>query len=94
MVYVTKELTATVSTPHVESKKSLETSFQAALEHARRLTQMYGIDTPEVAVAWDTVEELITAIAAKDRQRETPTSAFAKYCALYPEAPECRLYDV
>ena len=93
MVYVTEELTATVSTPRVESK-NLETSFQAALEHARRLTQMYGTGTPEVAVAWDTVEELISAIAAKYQQQETPTSAFAKYCALNPEAPECRLYDV
>jgi len=93
MVYVTEKLTATVSTPCAESKTSLETSFHAALEHARRLTQMYGIAAPEVAVAWDTVEELITAIAAKNHP-ETPTSAFEKYCALYPEAPECRLYDV
>lgn len=92
MVYITEKLTATVSTPRVESK--IEISFQAALEHARRLTQMYGIGTPEVAVAWDTVEELSTAIAAKDRQPKTPVSAFAKYCALNPEAPECRIYDV
>jgi glutamyl-tRNA reductase len=92
MVYIAqKQLVTTTSISHSQSKTSLETSFQAALEHARRLTQMYGIGATEVAVAWDAVEELVTAIF---RQRERSSSSFEHYCALHPDAPECRLYDV
>lgn len=41
MVYIAeKQSVTTTSISHSESKKSLETSFQGALEHARRLTQM------------------------------------------------------
>lgn len=90
MVYVAEKLDTTTSIFHLEGKKSLETSCQAALEHARRLTQMYGIGATEVAVAWDAVEELMTA----RRRQESSTSAFENYCALNPNAPECRIYDV
>lgn len=88
---VEKQLVTTPSISRSESKTSLETSFQAALEHARRLTQMYGIGATEVAVAWDTVEELTTA---NFRQQKSFSSAFELYCALYPDAPESRIYDV
>lgn len=92
MVYIAqKKLVTTTSISQCESKTSLETSFQAALEHARRLTQMYGIGRTEVAVAWDTVEEMVTA---RCRQLEGSSSSFEQYCALHPDAPECRLYDV
>lgn len=96
MVYIAekqaeKQLVTTTSISQCESKTSLEASFQAALEHARRLTQMYGIGGTEVAVAWDAVEELVTA---KSRQQESSSSWFEHYCLLYPDAPECRLYDV
>lgn len=93
MVYIAEKqlVTTTPSISHLESKKSLETSFQAALEHARRFTQMYGIGATEVAVAWDAVEELITA---RGRQQESSISAFESYCTLHPNAPECRIYDV
>lgn len=92
MVHTTEKLVTTPSISRLESKKSLETSFQAALEHARRLTQMYGIEATEVAVAWETVEELITANFR--RQPESFSSAFERYCAMYPDAPESRIYDV
>jgi hypothetical protein len=77
----------TTTTP----QKSIDIDLQAAREHARRLTEMYGINSPEVAVAWDTVEELLTA---KARQRERQPNSLEQYCALYPDAPECRVYDV
>lgn len=92
MVYTAeKQLATTNSTPCRESKRTLQTSLQAALEHARRLTLMYGIEATEVAVAWDAVEELITATC---RQRESFSSGFERYCALNPDAPECRIYDL
>lgn len=92
MVYIAqKQLVTTDSIVRGQSKQSLQTSFQAALEHARRLTLMYGIEATEVVVAWDAVEELITATR---RQQESSDSGFESYCALYPDAPECRIYDV
>jgi hypothetical protein len=69
-------------------KPSLENALQAALEHARRLTEMYGTDNVEVAIAWETVDELETA-----KSRQKPVSAFDRYCAAYPDAPECRVYE-
>lgn len=91
MVYIAeKQLATTPSITHSTPKKSLETSYQAALEHARRLTQMYGIGATQVAVAWDAVEELIIA---KCRQQENHCSGFDRYCALNPDAPECRIYE-
>ncbi len=92
MVYIAeRQSITTASIPYSASKKSLETSLEAALEHARRLTQMYGIGATAVAVAWDAVEELITATV---RKRESSSSSFEHYCALHPGAPECRIYDV
>jgi hypothetical protein len=73
-----------------ESKTALETSFQAALEHARRLTQMCGTKATEVAVAWEVVEELAIA----KRRKQDPFSAFERYCIAHPDAPECRIYDL
>lgn len=79
----------------VTSRNSLDANLGAALEHARRLTALYGIGATEVAVAWDVFEELLTA---KARQTEatafSPASGFAGYCFLNPEAPECRIYDL
>ena len=86
----------TVSTPQATvasrsaSLSSLESALQAALEHARRLTEMYGTDNVEVALAWETVEELETA---KAQQKAKAPTAFERYCAAYPDAPECRLYE-
>lgn len=92
MVYIAdKQVVTTTSISHSESKTSLETSLLAALEHARRLTQMYPIGGTEVAVAWDAVEEMVTA---RCRQQESSSSSFEHYCTLHPDAPECRLYDV
>ncbi len=72
------------------AKASLDNALKAALEHARRLTAMYGTDNIEVALAWETVDELETASA---NQKAKEPNTFESYCAAYPDAPECRIYE-
>ncbi|MDV3347821.1 Calvin cycle protein CP12 [Leptothoe sp. LEGE 181152] len=83
-----------ISTPSQKplSKATFETRLKAALEHARRLTEMHGLRSIDAAIAWETVEELQTAKA--HQQQVSPTTAFARYCAENPHAPESRMYDV
>ncbi|EDX86839.1 hypothetical protein S7335_4546 [Synechococcus sp. PCC 7335] len=70
---------------------TFENRLKAALEHARRLTEMHGYYSTEVAIAWETVEELETA---KSRLPIPSCQAsFDDYCAENPEALECRSYD-
>lgn len=90
MTYITTSPQVTQPEVRVPSKPSLESRIMAALEHARRLTAMYGTDNVEVAIAWETVEELQDA---KANQRVSAPSAFAQYCATHPDAPECRIYE-
>lgn len=74
------------------SQSTFETRLKAALEHARRLTDMHGPRSIDAAIAWETVEELQTA---QSRQpQDGPTAAFARYCAENPHARESRIYDV
>ena len=79
-----------LKTPSPES--ALETQLAAALEPARRLTEMQGSNSVETALAWETVEELQTAKAG--HKKVTPTIAFVRYCAENPGASEARVYDV
>ena len=83
-------ISTSLQTPSSES--AFETQLQAALEHARRLTEMQGTKSIEVALAWETVEELQTAKAG--HPKENPTIAFVRYCAENPSASEARVYDV
>ncbi|MBE9156599.1 hypothetical protein IQ265_07120 [Nodosilinea sp. LEGE 06152] len=73
------------------SRPSLTNQLQAAFEHARRLTAMHEAGSVDVAIAWETVEELRNV--QRCRQTAAPSS-FALYCAANPDAPECRSYDV
>jgi hypothetical protein len=91
MVYVPDAQKAIIPDVPVTDGTPLDIELKAALEHARRLTEMYGVKSLEVAVAWDAVEELLSA---KAHRRETPVSSLTQYCDLNPDAPECRLYDV
>ncbi len=77
-------------TPNVVPAPSLETRLQAALEHARRLTEMRGTADVEVAISWETVEELQVAMY---RRRQTASTCLEQYCADNPDAPECRIYE-
>jgi hypothetical protein len=80
---VENQVTSTPAAP------SLDKQLQAALEHARRLTEMYGTNPIEVALAWETVDELQKALAQKKEAKKTP---FEQYWEEYPDAPECRIY--
>ena len=86
-----KQSITTPEISHSAHEDSLENSIQAALEHARRLTQMNGIEVIEVALAWEVVEELMKA---KRQQQEKAHTPFEQYCNSYPDALECRVYDV
>lgn len=90
MVYIADNQNITTPATRPTTDR-LESELRAALEHARRMTELCGTDTPDVAVAWDVVEELL---AAKARRREKATSSLENYCFLNPDAPECRVYDV
>lgn len=82
---------ATVAVPATRDD-DFETRLQIALEHARRLNDLYGSESPDVAVAWETVEELLSFRARQRGQKQV--SAFERFCALNPDAGECRSYDV
>ncbi|PSR15389.1 hypothetical protein C8255_23045 [filamentous cyanobacterium CCP3] len=82
-------LTTTLSTSTTAIQPTLESRLQVALEHARRLTALYGTDYIDVVLAWETVEELSTA----HRCEATQSTAFDRYCSAYPDAPECRIYE-
>ena len=82
-------LTTALPTPSIAIQPSLESRLQVALEHARRLTALYGTDSIDVAIAWETVEELSTA----HRRQATQATAFDRYCNAHPDAPECRIYE-
>lgn len=51
---------------------------------------MNGTNSPEVAIAWETVEDLAKA---KREQKPALVSSLMAYCDLYPEAPKCRIYE-
>ena len=84
----------TVEPQTLSPEFAYENRLQAALEHARRLTQMCGCQNVDVAIAWETVEELRTV----RRGRLMPSVAscqmvFERYCLENPHALECRSYD-
>lgn len=110
MTFITTATTPTTSTtqpqtlptttlPAVEpqalsSESTYKNRLKAALEHAHRLTQMRGYQNVDVAIAWETVEELRTA--RRERLMPSPPScqaAFERYCIENPHALECRSYD-
>ncbi|MEL6604012.1 MAG: CP12 domain-containing protein [Cyanobacteria bacterium J06614_10] len=94
----------TTTTPETAMPAALEPSaipvestygnrLSAALEHARRLTQMHGYQNVDVALAWETVEELQAAHLRRLVQAISCQSMFERYCSEYPHALECRSYD-
>lgn len=74
--------------PHV----SLVDAIARSRKYARLVTLACGETSPEAAVAWEQLDELLSVRARYDHQR--PQSNFEQYCALNPDAIECRLYDV
>ncbi len=66
--------------------------IEMARDEARAIAGTKGIESPESAVAWDIVEELLR-VAAKRRAKE-PKTAFERYCLEHPGASESLIYDV
>lgn len=86
MVYITIPPTTQTTRQLANFKLSPQALLAVALEHARRLTAMYGTSNVEVALAWETLDELQ---AAQARKRGASPSHVDLYCAENPEAPEC-----
>lgn len=80
-----------VTTDVTRDRSSLENAVDAAREHARRLTALYGTESIDVALAWETYEELRQVQVRRAAEAKT---YFQRYCDLYPDAPEARCYDV
>ncbi|NET89609.1 MAG: hypothetical protein F6K45_16210 [Kamptonema sp. SIO1D9] len=66
---------------------------QDALAWARQITKEKGEGSSESASAWDTVEELLAAIAHRRNQQQDQNS-LDRYCNDHPEAEECKVYDL
>jgi hypothetical protein len=95
MVYT--PTTPQANAPRSEEKGSyrlnLDATFAVALEHARRMTTMFGTNNSETAIAWEVVEELQSARRSVSSHTTTPRTSFIRYCEENPDAPEARIYD-
>ncbi|MBD2654129.1 Calvin cycle protein CP12 [Synechocystis sp. FACHB-383] len=74
------------------SATTLDNRLKAALEHARRITEIYGLGSLDAVLAWETVEELQQV--DKSLPKNTPHNSFTHYCTENPSALEARIYDV
>lgn len=80
------------SSQSISSLSKLDQELVEALENALTISEQKGLTSPESAVAWDIVEEIMRA---KSRQRTKRNSTrFEQYCLEHPDAPESRIYDV
>jgi hypothetical protein len=68
---------------------TLAERIQEARQEVANLCDTKGVDSPECAVAADTLEELL---AAKSHQQPVKNS-LQQYCEDNPDADECRLYE-
>lgn len=71
---------------------ALEQKIYSAIADARQTCVIEGGSSGACAVAWDIVEELHAEKA--HRQQHKVKNNFEMYCDEYPEAEECRIYDV
>ena len=84
---------STIEQKSPRTKPAHENRLSAALEHARRLTQMHGYQNVDVAIAWETVEELRSGRSHQSVYSTSCQSMFEHYCNERPAALECRSYD-
>ncbi|NES24933.1 MAG: hypothetical protein F6K41_40005 [Symploca sp. SIO3E6] len=71
---------------------NIDTKIEQEREQARAVCDLEGANSPECAVAWDTVEEL-QAEASHKQQSAPKKTSLELYCDSSPEAPECLIYD-
>jgi CP12 domain len=86
------DVNKTTMTSQQESK-SIEEIIQESLIEARTTCSQHGNHSQECAVAWDIVEELQAEKSHRKQEAKVQTS-LDYHCSLYPEADECRIYDV
>ena len=67
--------------------------LEQALIDAHTVCAIEGDTSPACAARWDIVEELHAALA-HERAKMKTKSALLDYCSEYPDALECRIYDV
>ena len=87
------EILETVVNSNEEAGNSLETAIFDALVEARSTCEVNGSNSSECAVAWDIVEEL-QAEKSHHKQAAKIKSSLENYCAIHPNALECRVYDI
>lgn len=78
--------------PSRGEEKTLAAQIDEAIAEARAITAVKGATSRDSAVAWDIVEELLSAAAHK-REKE-PKNAFELYCDEHPSASEALMYDL
>ena len=71
---------------------SIDTKIEQEREQARAVCDLEGANSPECAVAWDTVEEL-QAEASHKQQSAPKKNSLEVYCDENPDANECRVYE-
>jgi hypothetical protein len=76
-----------------KESKPIEQILQESLIEARTTCSQHGEQSQECAVAWDIVEELQAEKSHRKQLAKVQTS-LDYHCSLYPEADECRMYDV
>jgi hypothetical protein len=70
---------------------TLAERIEEARQEVAQLCETKGENSPECAVAADTLEELL---AAKSHQSQQPAkNSLQQYCEENPDAAECRLYE-
>lgn len=72
---------------------TLEKAIIEAVVEARETCEVNGSTSSECAVAWDIVEEL-QAEKSHQKQAKQIKDSLDNYCESYPDALECRVYDI
>ncbi|AZB71378.1 Calvin cycle protein CP12 [Synechococcus elongatus] len=72
---------------------TLQDRITEARSEARQTCATFGKDDPQCRVAWDILEEL-QAEAAHHPEKTLREKAYRNYCDEFPNADECRMYDV
>jgi hypothetical protein len=74
-----------------ETTMKLEDRIEEAREAAHQAGEQFGKNSPEFAVAMETLEELHQE--SGHQRSAKPKNSLETYCSDNPDAPECLLYD-
>lgn len=74
-----------------QTKMTLEERIEEAREAAHQAGEQFGKNSPEFAVAMETLEELHQE--SGHQRSAKPKNSLEIYCSDNPDSPECLLYD-